>query len=72
MNSQTLDLARDLIVDIRCARRDANNPKYTGSQQHREELAIYAARCVSQLRHLYKARHGLKFNQFGWPKDIWS
>ena len=68
-NSQVLDLARDLIVDIRCARRDA---KLCDKQRDREALEMYSDRCSRQLAFLYHSRSTVKFNQYGWPRGIWA
>jgi hypothetical protein len=51
--SLTTDLARDLISDIRCASRDGQ-PEY-------------AAACRQQLAALYRNRHGVRLDRYGWP-----
>jgi hypothetical protein len=50
------DYMRDLIVDIRCARRDGLNQ--------------YATECTHQFRALWKTRHNAKIGPYGMPLDL--
>lgn len=54
-------IVRDQVVDIRCAEgRDADIPG----------MLAYAQKCRAQLALIYRNRHGVKLDRYGWPSRI--
>jgi hypothetical protein len=49
---------RDLIVDIRCARRDHTDAN---------PLLAYADKCAAEFRRLWPVRHGAHIGRYGVP-----
>jgi len=58
---QTIDLAKDLIVDIRFSREKISKG------MNAEEEQTYMEKCLAQLRILLSNRHNIKFDSYGWP-----
>lgn len=55
-------IARDLVTDIRCSDRDIN----AGADNVLERMK-YRATCRVQLSQLYRERHTVKLDRYGWP-----
>jgi hypothetical protein len=57
----TRAIVRDLISDIRCSEtRDREMPG----------MLEYAAKCRRQVATVFRNRHGLKLDRYGWPSGI--
>ncbi len=56
----TRDYLRDLVADIRAARRDA-------AERNDTELADYAKRRAYELRVLWRVRHAAPIDRYGTP-----
>lgn len=53
-------IIRDLVVDIRCAERDAK-------ALEDQALDMYALMCRSDLKRLWRVRHTVRLDRYGWP-----